>query len=260
MFENYAMITLYFGVLVVLGWLAARRIRNMSDFVVGGKRLGFWVAAFSAQATGESAWLLLGLTGMGAMVGFSAYWVVVGEVIGVALAWFLMAPLFKRLTDRYESMTVIDYLVSRFRSTTQTLRVISAISLCFFVLIYISAQIDATGSAFAAFLDWNYLVGAIVGFVVVAAYCIAGGFLAAAWTDMFQGSVMLLCLVMLPIVAYLSLGNSDAIYAGLQVIDPGLVSIWGAAGAGAGVGGVYSGAAVGGWGGLQKARVPFSPI
>ena len=230
MFEKYTMITLYCGVLVVLGWLAARRIRNMSDFVVGGKRLGFWVAAFSAQATGESAWLLLGVTGMGAMVGFSAYWIVVGEVIGVALAWFLMAPRFKRLTDQYESMTVIDYLVSRFRSSTQTLRVISAISLCFFVLIYISAQIDATGSAFASFLDWDYLVGAIVGFMVVAAYCIAGGFLAAAWTDMFQGSVMLLCLVMLPVVAYLSLSNSDAIYAGLQVIDPGLVSIWGAGG------------------------------
>ena len=230
MFENYAMITLYFGVLVVLGWLAARRIRNMSDFVVGGKRLGFWVAAFSAQATGESAWLLLGVTGMGAVVGFSAYWIVVGEVIGVALAWFLMAPRFKRLTDRYESMTVIDFLVSRFRSTTQTLRVVSAISLCFFVLIYISAQIDATGSAFASFLDWNYLVGAVVGFMVVAAYCIAGGFFAAAWTDMFQGSVMLLCLVLLPVVAYLSLSNSDAVYAGLQAIDPGLVSIWGAGG------------------------------
>ena len=230
MFEKYSMIALYFGVLVVLGWIAARRIRSMSDFVVGGKRLGFWVAAFSAQATGESAWLLLGLTGMGAMVGFSAYWVVVGEVIGVALAWFLLAPRFKRLTDQYGSLTVIDYLVSRFKSSSQTLRIVSAISLCFFVLIYISAQIDATGSAFAAFLEWDYLVGAIVGFMVVAAYCVAGGFLAAAWTDMFQGSVMLLCLVMLPVVAYLSLSNSDAIYAGLQMIDPGLVSIWGAGG------------------------------
>ena len=230
MFEKYTMIAVYFSVLVVLGWLASRRIRNMSDFVVGGKRLGFWVAAFSAQATGESAWLLLGLTGMGAMVGFSAYWVVVGEVVGVTLAWFLMAPRFKLLTDRYESLTVIDYLVSRFRSSTQTLRVVSAISLCFFVLIYISAQIDATGSAFVSFLEWDYLVGAIVGFVVVAAYCIAGGFLAAAWTDMFQGSVMLLCLVMLPVVAYLSLSNADTIYVGLQVIEPGLVSIWGAGG------------------------------
>ncbi len=230
MFEKYAMISLYFGVLVTLGWLAARRIRNMSDFVVGGKRLGYWVAAFSAQATGESAWLLLGVTGMGAMVGFSAYWIVVGEVVGVAVAWFVMAPRFKRLTDKYESLTVIDYLASRFKSSTFTLRVVSAISLCFFVLIYISAQIDATGSAFASFLDWDYLTGAIVGFVFVAAYCIAGGFLAAAWTDMFQGSIMLLCLVMLPVVAYLSLSNSDAIYAGLQAIDPGLVNIWGAGG------------------------------
>ncbi|MYC59984.1 MAG: sodium/proline symporter, partial [Gammaproteobacteria bacterium] len=224
------MITLYFGVLVTLGSLAARRIRNMSDFVVGGKRLGFWVAAFSAQATGESAWLLLGVTGMGAMVGFSAYWIVVGEVIGVALAWFVMAPRFKRLTDKYESLTVIDYLVSRFGSSTRTLRVISAISLCFFVLIYISAQIDATGSAFASFLDWDYMTGAIVGFLFVAAYCIAGGFLAAAWTDMFQGSIMLLCLVLLPVVAWFSLGSSDAIYAGLQAIDPGLVSFWGTGG------------------------------
>ena len=230
MFEKYAMITLYFGVLVVLGWLAARRISNMSDFIVGGKRLGYWVAAFSAQATGESAWLLLGVTGMGAMVGFSAYWIVVGEVIGVGLAWFVMAPRFKQLTDKYESLTVIDYLASRFKSSTVTLRVISAISLCFFVLIYISAQIDATGSAFASFLDWNYLTGAIVGFLVVAAYCIAGGFLAAAWTDMFQGSVMLLCLVMLPVVAYLSMSNADAIHAGLQAIDPGLVNIWGGGG------------------------------
>ncbi len=230
MFERYAMITLYFGVLVVLGWLAARRIRNMSDFVVGGKRLGFWVAAFSAQATGESAWLLLGVTGMGAMVGFSAYWIVVGEVIGVTLAWFVMAPRFKRLTDRYQSLTVIDFLVSRFRSCSNTLRIVSAISLCFFVLIYIAAQIDSTGKAFSAFLEWEYLVGAIVGFIFVAAYCIAGGFLAAAWTDMFQGSVMLLCLVMLPVVAWLSLDNSGAIHAGLQAIDPALVSIWGPGG------------------------------
>ena len=71
----------------------------MNDFVIGGKSLGFWIAAFSAQATGESAWLLLGLTGMGAMLGFSTYWVVVGEVLGVGIAWFFMANRFKQLTD-----------------------------------------------------------------------------------------------------------------------------------------------------------------
>jgi sodium/proline symporter len=230
MIEKYAMIGIYFSILLVIGYVASRRIRNMNDFVVGGKSLSFWVAAFSAQATGESAWLLLGLTGMGAMVGFSAYWVVVGEVLGVSIAWFLMANRFKRLTDKYDSMTVIDYLASRFRCKDNLLRVVSAIVLSVFVLIYISAQIDATGSAFERFLSWNYHVGAIVGFVIVATYCIAGGFLAAAWTDMFQGAVMLVCLVLLPLVALTTLSNTDSIYSGLQAIEPGLVSFWGAGG------------------------------
>ncbi|MFK7865313.1 MAG: sodium/proline symporter [Pseudohongiellaceae bacterium] len=230
MFEKYAMIVMYFSVLLFLGYLASRRVRNMSDFVIGGKTLSFWVAAFSAQATGESAWLLLGVTGMGAMVGFSAYWVVVGEVIGVWFAWFLMADRFKKLTNRYNSITVIDYLINRFKSKTHFLRIVSAASLSIFVLIYISAQIDATGSAFERFLDWNYQTGAIVGFVFVVVYCVAGGFLAAAWTDMFQGAVMLLCLVLLPTVAYLGLSNSESIYSGLEAIDPGLVNPWGPGG------------------------------
>jgi sodium/proline symporter len=230
MFEKYVMIVIYFGILIYLGYLASKRVKNMNDFVIGGKSLGFWIAAFSAQATGESAWLLLGLTGMGAMLGFSTYWVVVGEVLGVGIAWFFMANRFKQLTDKYDSMTVIDFLVSRFDAKTNTLRIISALALSIFVLIYISAQIDATGSAFERFLGWDYQVGAIIGFVVVASYCIAGGFLAAAWTDMFQGAVMLICLMLLPVVAFLSISNSGAIYTGLHALDPGLVNIWGTGG------------------------------
>lgn len=212
MLEKYAMICIYFSILMVLGYLASKRVKNMNDFVIGGKTLNFWVAAFSAQATGESAWLLLGLTGMGAMLGFSTYWVVVGEMFGVGVAWFSMANRFKRLTDKYDSITVIDYMASRFQSNTNVLRIVSASVLSIFVLIYISAQIDATSSAFETFLDWNYHTGAIVGFVVVAIYCIAGGFLAAVWTDMFQGAVMLVSLVMLPLVAWFALAGSASIY------------------------------------------------
>ena len=230
MLEKYFMIALYFGILLILGYLASKRVTTMKDFVVGGKSLGFWVAAFSAQATGESAWLLLGLTGMGAMIGFSAYWVVLGELLGVFVMWFYMAGRFKRLTDRYDSMTVIDYLVSRFRCKTHLLRVVAALSLCIFVLIYIAAQIDATGSAFETFLDWPYLTGAIFGFSIVTIYCLAGGFLAAAWTDMLQGAVMLACLIFLPTVAMLTISHADSIYDGLATIDPGLVAIWGTGG------------------------------
>ncbi len=230
MLEKYFMIALYFGLLLMLGFVASKRVKTMKDFVVGGKSLGFWVAAFSAQATGESAWLLLGLTGMGAMIGFSAYWVVLGELLGVFVMWFFMASRFKRLTDRYDAITVIDYLVTRFRSKTHTLRVVAALSLCIFVLIYIAAQIDATGSAFETFLDWPYLTGAIFGFSIVTIYCLAGGFLAAAWTDMLQGAVMLVCLMLLPTVAILTMANAGSIYDGLATIDSSLVTVWGAGG------------------------------
>src|SRR5690606_28873534 len=75
----YSVLALYLGVLLVIGWAASRRVSNLLDFFAGGKRLGYWVVAFSARATGESSWLLLGLTGMGAAVGMKAMWVVAGE-------------------------------------------------------------------------------------------------------------------------------------------------------------------------------------
>ncbi len=132
MIIKYSVVVIYFLILIGLGFLASRRIKSLSDFYVGGKKLGFWVVAFSTRATGESAWLLLGLTGLGALVGYSAYWVVLGEVLGVFVAWFFMAKPFKELTDRFESITIPDYLHSRFNATSNTLRIIAATSLSVF--------------------------------------------------------------------------------------------------------------------------------
>lgn len=227
MIEKYSMLLLYLAVLIGLSIIAAKRVNNIRGFITGNKTLGYWVAAFSAQATGESSWLLLGVTGMGAMVGFSAYWIVVGEMIGVFIAWFFMAERYKKFTDHYDSITMTDFLVSRFGAKTNTLRVIASVSLAVFILIYIAAQIDATGSAFESFLEWDYMTGAIVGFVIVVAYSVIGGFMAVAWTDMFQGAVMVISLVALPLVAYMMLGPSDHVYTTLEAIDPGLVNIWG---------------------------------
>lgn len=227
MIEKYSMLFLYLAVLILLSLFAAKRVKDIKGYITGNKTLGYWVAAFSAQATGESAWLLLGVTGMGAMVGFSAYWIVVGELFGVWVAWFLMAERYKKLTDKYDSITMTDYLVSRFRVTTHILRLVASVSLAVFILIYISAQIDATGSAFERFLEWNYHTGAVVGFLIVVVYSVMGGFLAVAWTDMFQGAVMVISLVALPLVAYLMLGPTDHVYETLSNIDPGLVNFWG---------------------------------
>ena len=229
MFTQYIILICYFITLFAIGFFASKKINNIKDYYVGGKRLGFWVVAFSTRATGESAWLLLGLTGMGAIAGISAFWVVVGEVIGVSVAWLLMAKPFKQLTDQYQSITIPDYLVSRFNSKSHTLRILSATVLSVFVVIYVSAQIDATGSAFEAFLGWDYHTGAMVGFLIVLAYILTGGFIAVVWSDLFQGLLMLFGLVLLPTVAWMMI-SGPPLFAGIAQIDPGLMNIWGSGG------------------------------
>jgi sodium/proline symporter len=230
MITKYIILFIYFAILFTIGYFASKKVKDVKDYYVGGKKLNFWVVAFSARATGESAWLLLGLTGLGAMVGVSAFWVVLGEIIGVSVSWFLMAERFKILTDKYQSITIPDFLVSHFKSKTNTLRIVAATALSLFVIIYVSAQIDATGTAFESFLGWNYFTGAIVGFTIVLAYIFSGGFIAVAWSDFFQGLIMLVGLVLLPIVAYFSISSDVSISQELLKLDPSFLNIWGEGG------------------------------
>ena len=229
----YVALACYFVVLVSFGVVAARRISTVTDYYLGGKRLSYWVAAFSARATGESAWLYLGLTGLGATVGLSALWVVAGELLGVAGAWFLMAGPFKRTTDRQKALTIPDYLIGRFavRGIADrwviVLRSVAVVALAGFVTIYVSAQLDATGKAFAGFLDWNYYIGIVVGFAIVVAYTSWGGFLAVAWSDVFQGIMMAVGLVALPIGAIVALGGMIEVQAALAGVAPAMLTVWG---------------------------------
>jgi SSS family transporter len=245
-------VSVYLLALLSIGIAASFRMKDVKDYFAGGKQLGFWAVAFSARATGESAWLLLGLTGMGAALGVHAFWVVVGEVLGVMGAWLLLSKRFKRLTDRYDSITVPDYLESRFRDRSKILRIVSALALLVFVTIYVSAQIDATGKAFEEFIGLTYLpeswalavtsgdgffaenaawlFGILIGFTVVLTYSTFGGFLAVVWSDIFQGVLMFFGLVTLPLVGLWAAGGPSVVYSDLMAIDPGLLSIFGPSG------------------------------
>jgi len=222
-----AVLAIYVGVLFLIGILASRRIKGMSDYYVGGKNMGFWAVAFSARATGESGWLLIGLTGMGAIAGYSGYWVVVGELLGVFLSWQFMAKRFKRRSDKFGAITIPDYLQSHFKSTTHTLRIIAASVLVIFVVIYVASQIDVTGKAFHSMLGIDYRLGALIGFIIVLAYIFFGGFVAAVWSDLFQGLLMFFGLILLPIVVWFSMDHGAGITNGLNAIDPTLTQIMG---------------------------------
>ena len=227
MITKIIVLAIYVSILFLIGIFASRRINSMSDYYLGGKKMGFWAVAFSARATGESGWLLIGLTGMGAMAGYSAYWVVLGELLGVFLSWQFMAKRFKTRSDTYKSITIPDYLQSHFKSSTNTLRIISAATLVVFVVIYVASQMDVTGIAFESMLNIDYRIGALIGFVIVLVYIFIGGFVAAVWSDMFQGILMFFGLVLLPIVVWFSMDHGAGISEGLNAIDPTLTQIMG---------------------------------
>lgn len=220
-------IVVYSIILLVIGYVASKRMRDLRDYFVANKSLGFLSVAFSARATGESAWLLLGLTGVGAVAGVRGFWVVLGELLGVGVAWIFLAKRFKRETDYHDSVTIPDYLESRLGDTSHRIRLIAAIALVVNVVIYVSAQIDATGKAFEDFLAVNYYAGALIGFGIVLVYVLYGGFVAIVWSDLFQGLMMVLGLVALPLVALASIGGLSAAIDSLASIDANLLDLSG---------------------------------
>lgn len=220
-------VVLYFLVLLALGVIASRRTKTVEDFYVAGKGLGFYVSALSSRATGESGWLLLGLTGMGWAVGINAFWVMLGQMAGESVSWILIARPFKRATDRFNSITIPDYLESRFRDSRHILRWIGALVIVVMVTAYLAAQLTASGKAFRDFLNLDFRTGAILGLLIVLFYTMMGGFRAVAWSDLFQGSLMLVGLILVPIVAIAAVGGPSEMIGSLQGAHPEMLTAFG---------------------------------
>lgn len=217
----------YFLGLIGIGVVTSYFIKDIEDYFVAGKNLGYWLVSFSSRATGESGWLLLGLTGTGFLLGMHAYWVTLGEVIGVLIAWVFMVQRFKVFTDLYDSITIPDYLEDRFNDATHIVRVVSALVLSVFVTMYVSGQFLAAGKAFQGFLGIDVGPGIVIGMAIVIIYSVAGGFLAVAWSDLIQGIMMFLGLTLVPVVAVYSLGGVGNLVAAVRQLDPVLLTVMG---------------------------------
>jgi len=217
----------YLLTLLGVGWWSRGESRTMKGYFIGNKRLPPWVVAFSTNATGESGWLLLGLTGMGYAVGAQAFWVVAGEVLGVSLAWLLVSRRLKRMADAHDSITVPDVLASRFNDKLHLLRGLSVLIILVMVGAYVAAQMVATGKAFVGFTDLSYAQGVVLGASIIIAYTLVGGFKAVAWTDLLQGLLMLFGLLFLPWVAIQAADGWPAVIETLRAQDPGLLTPWG---------------------------------
>ena len=201
--------TIYLLLIISVGILSNKFISSQLDFLLAGRRLGPWVTAFSERASGESAWLLLGLPGAAIAVGYGEIWAVIGIISGIILSWFLIAERLRAETEKYEALTIPDYLQKKFNDTSGIIKTYSSIIIAVFFTFYVSAQFHGSGKILNTIFDIEPLYGISLSAVVIIVYTIMGGLLAVAWTDLVQGILMIGTLVILPIVGLIELSSFD---------------------------------------------------
>ncbi len=207
----------YLVFLLAIGFYFYRRSATIEDYLLGGRGMGAWVTALSAQASDMSGWLLMGLPGALYLSGLVESWIAIGLFAGTVLNWMLVAGRLRIYTEKTDSITLPGFFQERFKSPWGLLRIVSAIIILFFFTIYASAGLVAAGRLFETIFDFDYRLSILIGGVIIVGYTFMGGFLAVCWTDLFQGLLMLAALVIVPIRACRQLGGIDAVTSAMEL-------------------------------------------
>ncbi|TVQ33791.1 MAG: sodium/proline symporter PutP [Wenzhouxiangella sp.] len=214
---------LYFVALLALGLIAWQRTSNLSDYILGGRRLGSGVTALSAGASDMSGWLLLGLPGYAYLAGLEAGWIALGLLIGTWMNWLLVASRLRIATEHLDdSLTLPDYFQRRFADTSGLLRVIPAVFILLFFALYVSAGLVAGGRLFETVFELPYLWAVTAGAAAIIIYTFLGGYLAVSWTDALQALLMVLAL---SAVVLMAMGSGETgVFAAAAEHNPALLN------------------------------------
>ncbi len=176
--------------------------RNQKDYFLGGRTMGPWVTAMSAQASDMSAWLLMGLPGSILAFGFGQIWIGIGLALGTAANWILCAKRLRKFSKvAGDAITLPQYLTNRFKSEKNTLQVICAIIFLIAFTVYVASAFVAGTSVFTMlFPSMPEKTAMILFALIIVGYTFLGGFKAVCWTDFFQGLLMLIALLAIPII------------------------------------------------------------
>ena len=219
---------IYLIAMLAIGLYSFKQTDEYEDYMLAGRNLHPFPAALSAGASDMSGWLLMGLPGAIYMLGFSELWMAIGLLIGAWVNWWITAPRLRAYTEvANNSITLPSFLENRFHDRTHALRVIAGVVILVFFTFYVSSGMVAGGRYFESTFSGDYMTGLIVIAGVTVAYTFIGGFLAVSYTDMVQGIIMFISLLLVPIVALLAMDDPSAIWTyqtenayGLESIEP----------------------------------------
>ncbi len=179
-------------------------------YFLGGRQMKGMVAALSAGASDMSAWVLMGLPGSIYLYGMGQVWISVGLLIGTICAWVFVAPRLRRFSIRAnDSITIPQYLTNRFLSDSKALQIICAVIFMVAYCIYSASSIVACGNLFNQVFGMEKSTAMIGATIIILLYTFLGGFNAVCWTDFFQGLLMLMALMAVPIIAVIFMGGAS---------------------------------------------------
>ena len=203
----------YFVVLIGIAVLRARDMGDMSDYVLGGRKVGYFTSAMSAASSTTSGWTMLVFPALAFAAGMMHLWTVVAIVAGSWFSWTIMARRLRRYTIATEnSLTVPEFLEKRFEDGSGTLRTVSAVISLYFITLYVCSGLVAGAKLVEAVFGLDHAgpghdIGVLVSLVAVVSYTFIGGFLAVSRTDVFQALIMLAGFIVIPVTLIATVSN-----------------------------------------------------
>ena len=219
---------LYIGVVIGIGvYFAKRANENSENYYLGGRSLGPWVAAFSAEASDMSGWLLMGLPGLAYWTGLAdAFWTAAGLAIGTYINWLIVARRLRHYSEiAGNAITLPDFFSNRFHEKKKVIMTISSLFILIFFCVYASSCFVTCGKLFSSLFGVNYQTMMIIGALFVVVYTFLGGFLAESASDFMQAVVMVLALVIILVLGTIAAGGIGEVFTNLKTI-PGYLEFF----------------------------------
>ncbi len=221
-------IVVYLGFMVYLGVRLSKKNKTSEDLYLGGRKLGPFVTAMSAEASDMSSWLLMGLPGLALINGLTynagfaeAVWTAIGLAVGTYINWLIVAKRIRVYSAKTKSNTIPSFLSDRFGDKAGFLTAIAAVVIIVFFVPYTASGFSAIGKLASALFNVNYHTVMIVGAIILVAYTVLGGFLAASFTDLIQSVVMTIALFVVVCFGIESAGGMGAVSDNILAI-PGI--------------------------------------
>ena len=207
-------IVLYLSFMVGVGVWYTKRNTSADDFYLGGRKLGPYVTAMSAEASDMSSWLLMGLPGLAFFNGLAdPFWTAVGLSVGTYFNWLLVAKRLRFYSAEIRAITVPEFFSIRFGDKKRLLQGLAAVVIIVFFVPYTASGFAACGKLFSSLFGWDYMACMIVSAIIIVGYTVLGGFLAASVTDLIQSIIMTIALAAVLVFGIFSAGGMDNVLA-----------------------------------------------